>query len=128
MLFRKLCIVNIYRSPSGKFRNFVAHFDLILHTIHHPKVNFIVCANSNIAYLKDADKVRQFNALLRTYNLINKILLLLLLLLKVLQLQRSFGLPNEFFPFGTVFDAVLPICYFHICYVTFLRHPPTYFY
>jgi hypothetical protein len=29
-----------------------------------------------------------------------------ILLLKALQLRRSFGLPNEFFPFGTVFDAV----------------------
>jgi hypothetical protein len=35
--------------------------------------------------------------------------LILLLLLKALQLQRSFGLPNEFFPFGVVFDAVLPM-------------------
>jgi hypothetical protein len=33
------------------------------------------------------------------------LLLLLLLLLKALQLQRSFGLPNEFFPLGAVFDA-----------------------
>jgi hypothetical protein len=43
----------------------------------------------------------------------------ILLLLKALQLRRSFGLPKEFFPFGAVFDAVLPICYFHICYVAF---------
>ena len=52
----------------------------------------------------------------------NKILLLLLLLfllLKALQLQRSFGLLNDFFPFGPVSDAVLPICYFHFCYITF---------
>ena len=44
--------------------------------------------------------------------------LLLLLLLKALQLQRSFGLLNEFFPFGPVSDADPPVCYFHICYVT----------
>jgi len=31
----------------------------------------------------------------------------------------SFGLLNEFFPFGPVSDAVLPICYFHFCYITF---------
>ena len=42
-----------------------------------------------------------------------------LLLLKALQLQGSFGLLNKFFPFGPVSDAVLPVCYFHICYVTF---------
>jgi hypothetical protein len=44
---------------------------------------------------------------------------LFLFLFKALQLRRSFGLPNQFFPSGTVFDAVLPICYFHICYVAF---------
>jgi hypothetical protein len=31
------------------------------------------------------------------------------LLLEALQLQRSFGLLNEFFPFGSVSDAVLPV-------------------
>ena len=43
----------------------------------------------------------------------------ILLLLKALQLQGSFGLLNEFFPFGPVSDAVPPVCYFRICYVTF---------
>jgi hypothetical protein len=42
---------------------------------------------------------------------------LLLLLLETLQLQRSFGLLNEFLPFGPVSDAVLPICYFHPCFI-----------
>jgi len=50
---------------------------------------------------------------------IRRRLRLLLLLLKAVQLQRSFGLLNEFFPFGPVSDAVPPVCYFHICYVTF---------
>jgi len=50
----------------------------------------------------------------------------LLLLLKALQLQRSFGVLNEFFPLGPVSDAFLPICYFHFCHIT-LHHPPTYF-
>ena len=48
---------------------------------------------------------------------------LLRLLLKALQLQGSFGLLNEFFPFWPVSDAVPPVCYFHICHVTFLHHP-----
>jgi len=42
----------------------------------------------------------------------------LLLLPEALQLQRSFGLLNECLPFGPVSYAVLPICYFHPCYVT----------
>ena len=40
----------------------------------------------------------------------------LLLLLEALQLQRSFGLLNEFLPFDPVSDAFLPV-YFHLCYV-----------
>ena len=57
------------------------------------------------------------------------VIFLLLLLLKALQLQRSFGLLNEFFPFGSVSDAVPPVCYFHICCITFYimtLHVPMY--
>ena len=39
---------------------------------------------------------------------------LLLLLLEALQLQRSFGLLDGFFPFGSVSDAVLPVGYPHV--------------
>ena len=41
-----------------------------------------------------------------------------LLLLKALQLQRNLGFLNEFFPFGPVSDAVLPICYIIPYYIT----------
>jgi hypothetical protein len=41
---------------------------------------------------------------------------ILLLLLKVLQLQRSFGLPNQFFPFGAVFWCSSSNFYFNFCY------------
>jgi len=40
-----------------------------------------------------------------------------ILLLEALQLQRCFGLLNEFLPFGPVSDAVLAVCYFHPCYI-----------
>jgi hypothetical protein len=40
-----------------------------------------------------------------------------LFLLKALQFQRSFGFLKEFFPFGPVSDAVLPVCCFHFCYI-----------
>ena len=33
------------------------------------------------------------------------------------KLQRSFGLLNKFLPFGPVSVAVLPVCYFHPCYI-----------
>jgi hypothetical protein len=57
--------------------------------------------------------------------LLRLLLLLLLLLLEALQLQRRFGLLNEFFPFEPVSDAILPICYFHFCHITFyIIFPP----
>ena len=49
-------------------------------------------------------------------------------ILKALQLQGSFGLLNEFFPFGPVSDAVPPVCDFHICYITFYVILPPIFY
>jgi len=39
--------------------------------------------------------------------------LMLLLLLKALQLQRSFGFLNEFFPFGPVFRLMLVFLYIY---------------
>ena len=51
----------------------------------------------------------------------------LLLLLEALQLQRSFGLLNEFLPFGLVSDAFLPVCYFQPCYVTLYTVLPSIF-
>jgi hypothetical protein len=45
------------------------------------------------------------------------LLLLFLLLLEALQIQRNFVLLNEFLPFGPVSNAVLPVCYFHPCYI-----------
>jgi hypothetical protein len=58
----------IYTS-SGKFKDFIAHLDLILHILYQPKVVFIIHDNFNIDYLQD----RQLNALFITYSLINTI-------------------------------------------------------
>jgi hypothetical protein len=44
-------------------------------------------------------------------------MIFLLLLLEALQLQRSFGLLNEFLPIDPVSDAALPVGYFHPCYI-----------
>jgi hypothetical protein len=51
-----------------------------------------------------------------------------LLLLEALQLQRNFGLLNEFLPLVSVFDAVLPVVYSHVYYITFyIILPPVLF-
>jgi hypothetical protein len=51
----------------------------------------------------------------------------LLLLLEALQFQRRFGLLNEFLPFDPVSDAVLPVSYFHPCYITLYITLPSIF-
>jgi hypothetical protein len=53
--------------------------------------------------------------------------ILLLLVLEAVQLQRRFGLLNEFFSFGSVSDAALPVSYSHFCYITFyITLPPVF--
>jgi hypothetical protein len=42
IIFRKLCTLTIYRSLSGKFKNFIAHLALILLTLYCPKVYSIL--------------------------------------------------------------------------------------
>jgi len=70
-------------------------------------------------------KIDRFVNLVGRLTLIISVMLLFLLLM-ALRLQGSFGLLNEFFPFGPVSDAVPPVSYFHI-YVTFyIILPPTF--
>jgi hypothetical protein len=54
-------------------------------------------------------RCNKFLLLLLLLLLLFVLLLLFLLLLQALQLQRSFGLLNEFLPFDPVSDAVLPV-------------------
>jgi hypothetical protein len=72
----------------------------------------------SIHTIKFKRKAFQIKREAHKYLFLQTTLLLLLLLLKAVQLQRSFGLLNEFFPFGPVSDAVLPI-YFRFCYIAF---------
>jgi len=46
-----LIILAIYRSPSGKFSNFLKKPDSILNTWHSIKVDFVICGDINIKYL-----------------------------------------------------------------------------
>jgi hypothetical protein len=49
----------------------------------------------------------------------NKLSCMLLLLLEALQLQRSFGLLNEFLSFASIAVAVLPVVYSLAYYIIF---------
>jgi hypothetical protein len=51
---KNICIVAIYRAPSGNFSQFLNSVDRALNTIYHPGIEFIVCGDININYLIDS--------------------------------------------------------------------------
>ena len=50
---KKLCILAIYRSPSGDFTNFLKQLDLILQKLYKIKHSIIICGDVNVNYLID---------------------------------------------------------------------------
>ncbi|PNF30487.1 hypothetical protein B7P43_G10883 [Cryptotermes secundus] len=66
---RKICIITIYRSPSGNFDIFMNKLDLILNKLFKVTVDFVICGDFNINVLVDSERKRQLVALLQTYNL-----------------------------------------------------------
>ena len=52
----KLCILAVYRSPSGNFNTFLTNFDLILKKFFNLNYNFIVCGDFNVNYLTESHK------------------------------------------------------------------------
>ena len=51
-----ICIITIYRAPSGNFTFFINNFDSILRNLYNPALEFIICRDINIDYLKNTDK------------------------------------------------------------------------
>jgi hypothetical protein len=47
------------------------HLVQILHMLYNPKIDVIICGDININYLEETNRVKQLNALLKTYNLTN---------------------------------------------------------
>jgi hypothetical protein len=64
-----ICIIAVYRAPSGNFVQFLNILDRILNTIYCPSVEFTICGNINIDYLKDSSRKKQLNTLLLSFNL-----------------------------------------------------------
>jgi exonuclease III len=65
--YNKVCILTIYRSPEGNFKNFLKQLDLILHKIYNHRYNIIICGDVN--YLSDNRDKNQLNMVLHSYNL-----------------------------------------------------------
>jgi exonuclease III len=66
---KKICIIAIYRAPSGNFDIFISNLDSILKKLFTVTVDFIICGDININFLVDSDRKSQLEALLKTYNL-----------------------------------------------------------
>jgi len=54
--FSHICIITIYRVPSGNFDFFINNLDLILRNLYNPALEIIICGDINIDYLKNTDK------------------------------------------------------------------------
>jgi exonuclease III len=67
--YDKLCILAVYRSPSGNFDNFLTNLDSVLQKLFLLKFTFIICGDMNIDYLVDNYKKRQLDSILHSFNL-----------------------------------------------------------
>jgi len=68
-----LIILAIYRSPSGKFTNFLKNLESVLNSWFSNKTELVICGDININYLENCRKRQQLDALLQTYNLIGTV-------------------------------------------------------
>ena len=66
---RSIYIVAVYRAPTGNFLQFLNTLDSALNAIYCPNVEFIICGDINIDYLKDSSRKRLLNTLLLSFNL-----------------------------------------------------------
>jgi len=64
-----ICIITIYRAPSGNFNLFINKLDTILRKVYNPALDFINYGDINVDYLKNTEKKNQLENLLLTYNL-----------------------------------------------------------
>lgn len=51
-----ICIITTYRAPSGDFNLFMNRLDAILRKLYNPSLDFIICGDINIDYLKNTEK------------------------------------------------------------------------
>jgi len=64
-----VCIIAIYRAPSGNFDLFLSKLDAVLRNLCTATLKYILCGDINIDYLIDSVRKSQLDALLTTYNL-----------------------------------------------------------
>lgn len=66
---KKLCILTIYRSPSGNFINFLKRLDMILQKLYRENYNIIMRGDIKVNYLNEDNRKNQLDAVMHSYNL-----------------------------------------------------------
>ena len=66
---RNICILSIYRAPSGNFAFFLDELEMILNLLYKNNTQLIICGDININYLEENNKKTRLDSLLASYNL-----------------------------------------------------------
>jgi len=66
---KSVCIIAIYRAPSGNFDLFLSKLDAVLMNLYTATLEYILCGDINMDYLSDSDSKSRLDALLIIYNL-----------------------------------------------------------
>jgi hypothetical protein len=64
-----ICIITIYRSPSGNFSCFLQTLNNVLQSLYTPALHIIICGDINVNYLVENEQKQQLQNLLLMYNL-----------------------------------------------------------
>jgi len=70
-----LIVISLYRSPSGNFAQFILihSLDLMLKYLNKPGLDFILCGDINVKFLKDIHHKMEITSLFQSYDLFNAI-------------------------------------------------------
>jgi len=64
-----VCIIAIYRAPSGNFELFLSKLDAVFRNLYTATLEYILYGDINIDYISDSDRKSRLDALLITCNL-----------------------------------------------------------
>jgi len=65
----EICIITIYRSPSGHFQHFTGNLENILSMIYSNTTEIIICGDIYMNYLSDSTHKQLLDSLLASYGL-----------------------------------------------------------